>query len=787
MKKILTGLLAGAALAGAANAQDAPARAPTTGLADIVVTAQRRAENLQQVPIAVTALTADNLAAQRVISANDLAGMVPSLQTGSQGMQSNPNIFIRGIAIGASNSGIDPKIGIYVDGVYIGRTVGALFDLPDAERMEVLRGPQGTLFGRNATAGAVNITTGAPTGEWGFRGSASFGNYSAKRFHGVVNFPALGRLSFRVAYLHDEMDGYGHNLIAGKTLDLRARAPEFGVLTAAEDLGKRNTNAVQAAAHLDLDNLQIDYRFDRTSTTANGFPMQSLGVISDATGALVGPIQQLQGLWGGNPNDSVPFLKDVANITSPEHVLAQGHSLTMTVNASDKLTLKSITAFRKFRQDPTVFDLAATGGFRFTTAQLYALLQGNIGFVVDPANYPAPDDDFSTLLTARSSSQTQFSQELQLQYATDAVQLTAGAFFFHENAPSADVLGILEPHPHGIIVSDPILESIFGSGMTRQRAINDSLAAYGELTWHVSDTIDLTGGARYTFDNRRSEIYEIAAAQGADLGVGTYQVGYEKLTFTGIVAWHPTPDFNTYAKVARGYVSGGILSGIPFRPETLTDYEVGLKAQLFDNRLRTNLAAYYMRYNDLQIQNFTDGVQFFSNAGKATVKGFEAEITAVPVRGLTLSGMASYTDFDYQEFILQGVDVASVARPAFFSPWQFSVSGRYDAPEFANGSHLFAAADASYRSSFYLVSMPLLDAAGDVDPIDSRQHVKGFTRVNGSIGLADIPLGSAKASLTIFAKNLLNKQDLNFGASVIRLVGTYDRGRTWGAELGIRF
>jgi len=800
-------------------AQTADAQQASAGgqLADIIVTAQRREESLQKVPVAVTAIGAEQLDQLRVTNVRNLAGIAPNLQINSQGLQSNPTIIIRGVASGTSNNAVDPKVGIYLDGVYIGRTVGSIFDLSDIQRVEVLRGPQGTLFGRNATSGAINLTTAAPSGEFGVRGSVSYGNYDAKRGKISVDLPAFGPLSLKISYLHDEIEGDYRNLLGGRTLDLSQRVSSFGVQKIAKRLGDRNVDGVGVAARLDLGELIADYRFDYSDARSTGRPMQSFGVIPDASGQLLSPIIAFQPLFGGITNISTGRLTSVANATSAEHVVTQGHSLTLTYPLSDAITLKSISAYRKFRQDPNIYDLAASGGLRFTTAQLQALLAGDVGGVLDPANAPGPNDSFFSLLTSRSTSQKQFSQEFQLQLTSDKVDLTAGLFYFHENTPATDILGIFQPVANGVVVntstvgviaglpvgqlpfdlngdgvvnaadSNPSLDSVFGSGVTRTRAINDSYAAYGQLTYHLTETIDVTGGLRYTIDKRENRIYEISGGQGGQLGVGDYKVDYKKATWAAILTWRPSNRVTAYGKISTGYVAGGILSGIPYRPETLTAYELGLKSQSWGNRLRTNIALFYSDYKDLQTQNFINGRQFFNNAGKADIKGFEIEADLVPARGLTLSGNLSYTDFNYKSFILNGVEVADIARTTFASKWQGRASAQYDAPEMAIGGYVSGRVDARYRSRAPLVSTPFYDLAGNLADLERYAYTRGYWLVDGRIGWMDMPLGGAKASLSLFGQNLFNKRYNPFGSPVLQLVTSYERGRTYGVELGMSF
>ena len=771
-----------------AFAQGASPQAASSGpqVQEIIVTAQRREESLQKVPVAVTAIGAEQLENLRVNSVRNLAGLAPSLQINSQGMQSNPTIIIRGISSGASSNSVDPKVGIYMDGVYIGRAVGSLLDFSDIERVEVLRGPQGTLFGRNATSGAISLTTAPPKGEWGVKATASYGNYDAIRGKVSLDLPQIGPFSVRLSYLHDEIKGDVRNLIAGQGVDLSLRAPEFGTQRFVDRLGHRNVDGGQVAVRGEFGNLTADYRFDYTDGYASGRAMQNLGVHPGGFAQLIDGILQLQPLIGGLTNAGTTGpLSAVGAATSMEHTVTQGHSLTLTLEASDSFTVKSITALRKFRQDPVIFDLGAAGGIRFSAANMAAFVGGNVGAIL--ANPPAENDYFFPLLSARATSQKQFSQELQFQLSNDAYDLTAGLFYFHERAPGTEVLGVAALAVDGVIYPDPASDVTTGSGTTRTVGVNDSMAGYGQFTLHATPTLDLTAGIRGTLDDRELKILAISGAQGGSLGVGDYKLNYSKVTYTGIATWRPTNDATLFAKVATGYVAGGIISGIPYRPENLTSYEVGAKTQLWDNRVRLNVSAYYNDYKDLQTQNFINGKQAFDNAGKAKIKGFEVETDIVPVEGLTLSGSLAYSDFDYKQFVLGGFDVADVARPVYFSKWTGRAAAAYNSQELsAGGPRISALVEGRYRSSYFLTSTPFVDSAGDV-VLEDQNHRPGYWLVNGRVGLVDIPLAGARASLSVFGDNLLNERYIAFGAPVFVLTGTYDRGRTYGVELGFQF
>lgn len=785
---ITAALLAGPTLGQTADGtQDAAVSDSSAYLQDIVVTAQRREESLQKVPVAVTAVGNETLADLRVTGPQSLSGMAPSVLISSQGATSNPTISIRGIASGTSNNAVDPKVGMYVDGVYIGRTVGSLFDLAEIERVEILRGPQGTLFGRNATTGAISLVTAAPSGEQSVRGSLSYGNYDAKRLKVSANLPAWGRLAVRFSYLHDETEGDVKNLLGGNKLDLRLADPKLGVLKYADSLGARNTDAVQVAARLDLDALTVDYRFDYTDGRYTGRGMQGFGILPDASSALFAPIVNMQPMLGGITNLSDKRLSEIAAATSVEHVITQGHNLTLTYSNDDGITLKSITGFRKMNQKPNIHDLAASGGLKFTQGQLFAMLTGNVAGIFDPANLPGPNDSFFSLMTARATKQRQLSQELQLQVDHEAFQLTAGAFYFNEKAPARDYLGIFQPVSNGIVVPNPVLDQMFGGGMTLTEAKNKSYAGYAQLTYHLTDQLDLAGGIRFTKDKRQNRIDAIAGGQGAELGIGTYEKSYSRWNYTGILTWRPNDVTTAYAKIASGYVAGGVVSGIPYDPESLTSYELGLKSQWLDNRVRTNIALFYNDYKDLQTQTFLNGRQQFNNAGEATIKGFEVELDAVLMQGLTVSANLSYSDVNYGTYVLNGVDVADIARVSYTPKWTSRIYAQYDAPEFSNGSNLFAHLEAKYVGDYALVAVPITDTAGVVSPLEKQSLIDGYWLLNGRIGLANIALGRGSAQLSLYGQNLTNKRYVPFGASTMYLVGSYGFSRTYGVELSFDF
>ncbi|MBW8910496.1 MAG: TonB-dependent receptor plug domain-containing protein, partial [Sphingomonas sp.] len=264
----------------------AAADASQSGLQDIVVTARRTSESLQRVPVAVTGLNAAMISNLQIQNFGDVAKTVPNLDSQRQfGSASAPQFYLRGVSTGSLKFEQDAGIGLYIDGVYLGRPAGTAFNLADIERIEVLRGPQGTLFGRNSTGGAINFITAAPKGEFGVKAEGTYGNYDRIKGRVTVELPALGPLSARISYLHDENRGYVKNSTPGRVFAFTA---PFGAARSAKTFGAENTDAVAVAVRLDLNPLTIDYKFDYTDKVSTQLGQQLLFAPAGYPGTVLG-------------------------------------------------------------------------------------------------------------------------------------------------------------------------------------------------------------------------------------------------------------------------------------------------------------------------------------------------------------------------------------------------------------------------------------------------------------------------------------------------------------------
>lgn len=599
----------------AAAAQGAPVAAETPtptalpeqdagGLEDIVVTAQRRSENLQRTPIAITALTAANLQASGITSLTGVVQASPSLYFAPYPSSITTLVlFMRGQGIGDPNIITkDGGVGLYVDGIYQSRPQASTFDLADVERVEVLRGPQGTLYGRNTTGGAVNIISKKPTGEFGVDGLLSVGNLDYRRALVNLNLPEFANFKVKLTGLYSDRDGWAEN------------AANTGNTPDANDFQADRKYAVRGAVRWDpTSDITVDYAGDYSDQRTT--PVRY--VTENAFAPLLNP--------GYNSNVETAYRPVYLPYS---YVKSDGHTLVAEYRPSDSLALRSLSSYRHIK---------------VKTSQDYVE-----AFL---APFWAFDD-------VRSKTYT---QELQaVGNLGDSIKYVLGLYYFNEKATHLLAADIGTGTPNQQVQVDRF---------TTAKSI--SKAAYGQVTWtpdFADGNLDLTGGARFTKDNRdadrvRTSTFFIGQTSplvarrfngpGVRIPlsnvVGSTDVSSSKFNPSFTAAYRPAEAVSVYAKVVTGYKAGGSNEASPtftrtFSPESVTSYEAGLKSDLFDRRLRVNLAGFIAKYKDIQLDISADAqdasLSDTFNAGRATVRGFEADVTAVPTRGLTLQ--ASY-------------------------------------------------------------------------------------------------------------------------------------------------
>lgn len=669
-----------------ANAQTAT-EAPMT-IEEVMVTAERREANLQDVPISVTSFSASDLDELQVRDLGDLQSLVPNLSI-HVGDANNAVVYIRGVGQIDSIAFFEPGVGIYLDDVYLGRAQGAFLDVLDVERIEVLRGPQGTLYGRNTVGGAVKYVSAAPTEEFSANVSATLGNYSRADYKASISGPLVedtlyGRLT--VAQL--TRDGYSENLFDGHDDGDRDTFYTRGVLNfQASD----NFSIQLAADYTDSDP-------DRSRTPAKVTPIAILTVDPFTFGLSFATF----------PADADPFVVN-ADFNTVEQTETKGASLNLAWDISTALTFKSISSYRKLEYG-TELDLDGT-----------------------------PVNAFGIFYF---NNQEQWTQEFQLAYQGSRFSAVGGLYYFNEQGTTFDggvfsnflvalsgdstfetdsyaAFGQLDYH-----FTDR-LTGIFGVRYT------DEEKSYSRR----AEDFNLTALAGIRFD---PDTFAVSYANprllnpgSADLaldgGIGVPRAGanpdpadFDNVSFKGGLKYQLSEAAQIYATVAEGFKSGGFNGRVadgqlePYDEETLTSYETGVKSQWLGNRLRTNAAVFYTDYNDLQVSSFSasaDGLTFipvFTNAGAATIQGAELEVTALMTDHFTVTANVGYLDAEYDEFLAQPdpvtgqvIDVSDEREIVNSPEWDTFLGFAY-AISLASRGSLTLLANWAYRSKTYL-------------------------------------------------------------------------------------
>ena len=746
-----------------ASAQVAAApEASGAGIVDIVVTARRTAENLQDVPVSVSGFNRDQIAALHIANFGDVGKTVPNLEVQRQfGSASAPQFYLRGIATGTLKFQADAGIGLYIDGIYLGRPAGAAFDMADLDRVEVLRGPQGTLFGRNSIGGAINFITAAPTGEFGVRAEGTIGNYDRFKGRVTVNLPAFGPLSVRLSYLHDQNKGYVDNLTPGRTFTFAA---PFGTVTSAKTFGAENTDAFAVAADLNLGAVVAAYRFDYTDKISTQLGQQLLGYDPSYTAGVGDPP-----FYTSPPSIYVPPSTKrrsalPLDFSSPSRLKIQGHSLTLTAELSDDITLKSISGYRKM--DESVGGNDIDGG---------ALL-------FDIGSGPLP---FTNISSVQDRHQKQFTQEVQLLGKVGHLDWIVGGFYFRETGRDNNpvFIGVLFPVPSVITPSlgtgNGNTINIFGVPSdylagSDASIENKSIAGYAHLAYRA-DRFELAGGIRYTRDDRHEDLRAAGLIPFALPAVAS-SVSFEHWDFDATATYVATDDIRAYFRFATGYLSGGVLGARIFKPETAKAYELGLKADLLDKTLRINAALFTTNRKNVQTLGFdaSHGTFLYSSpTGKES--GFELELTAQPTRNFMLNASYGYLNQRLSDDPLLGPVNSLAPRNTL------SVGAQYDSPHFSNDSFLQARIDAFMKDN----------RLSDPSPSSATAHLttlRSRVDINARLSLVDLPVASSKVRVSAWVQNLTNNQQLEFARNLsTNVIGTFQVPRTVGLDVGLVF
>ena len=768
----LAGASAIALLTGnAALAQDEPAAG---GLQEIIVTAQKRSESLQDTPLAISAMTAETIEARGISDISDISSAAPNLTTSiTPSSTTNITVHIRGIGESDPVLTADSPVGIYVDGVVIGRTAGAVFDLVDLERVEVLRGPQGTLYGRNTTGGAVNFIAAKPSDTFKASQTFSYGRFDYFQSRTSIDTGEIGDtgLKFKLSYLHKQRDGYANDI----------NQPDK------RDPGATNTDAFRIAARYDKGGpIRIDYAFDYNDSRSSAVPFQ-LAAVHPRIAAYLGNSEAL----GGSPLVvSRDRLKNLNLDQGRLHDKVRGHTLTVEADLTDTITLRSLTGLRKWTNTVEKTDLDGNDGLLGLTASPAVL--------APPYTFTSLGINEIELFSASNTrSQRQFSQELNLLGKLgDSIEFVLGAFYFkekvRENNPQQ--ITLVMPSSAAIPLGGGLSTNYFGVELSPQlayRHTSESKAVFGQMTFHATDRLNLTAGLRYTEDRKH-------LVQSATM-VRDLDEKFTQMNWAASIDYKVTDDILAYARVATGYKSGGFNPrsvGGSFDPEKIISYEAGIKTELFDRRLRLNLTGFHSRYKDLQVSQFLAGTGGASsitvNAGKATYTGVEAEILAQPVKGVTFNAAVGYVDRKYKTF-----EIVPADAPAGSPPINVADEGRfgYSASTTANAGLQYetdalsfgkftARLDWTYRSRIYFHPLDRLN------PFNKVMSDGAVGRFDARIALSNIDVGPTRATVALWGKNITNEDYLYSGIDFgsLGFAGVvFAEPRTYGIDVKFDF
>ena len=761
----------------AAVAADATSLDAAESESAITVTARRREEDAQDVPIALSVLSADTLDKTGNFTLGQVQQLVPSLQIFSFNPR-NTNVNIRGLGanVALTNDGLENGVGFYLDNVYYGRPGQSQFDLVDLQQIEVLRGPQGTLFGKNTTAGAINISSREPSFTPEAQGEISLGDYGYHQLRASVSAPIISdQVAFRLSLADTHRDGFLTNLHDG------SKAQDY------DNFSIRGQLLIKPSDSLSV-RLIGDYSRQKQHYVLN-IPVTYFGTY-DSGATIPNNIFARTSRAGYTLLPADPFARE-GDSDSHYQAFMKSYGASGQIDwGLGKVALTSMTAYRWWDWDP------------------------------------ANDGDSTSLPVVtkaqQANRQRQFSQEVRLgSTGSNVIDWTVGAYYFWQTIRGygASAYGSAAPNWFVPAVSPVVSNAALNGFETRSYSEprTRSYALFGQASWNLSDALSLTGGLRYTHEDKKG-VYRQSWVGGADLSAlsaadaaaatairnqfnprASYTASLKDDSVSGLatLSWKVAPDALVYGSYSRGSKSGGLnLTNIPsgaipeVKPESVDSFELGLKSAWLDRTLTFNAAAFWTEVGDYQtaiteptaIGNF---VQYIANIPKVRSRGIEGDLSYAPSKWVSLTASASYIEATYRDYRnapqapersaalaptqdLTGVQLSGIPK------FTYSLGADVAQPIGGGETEIYGHADFSHRSSFNTSSS------------NSRYaQVPGYGLLNARIGLrAD----SGRWDISIWARNLTNKQyfqALNPGAFGL-VTGTIGDPRTIGVTLRSR-
>jgi iron complex outermembrane receptor protein len=791
---IVAGLCAVSAVFGGL-APPAAAQERATVLEEVIITAQKREETLQDAPIAVSTLTGVQLEQRGITGLGDMiAGAMPSVKI--QPFPQNPGTLVVSIrGIGPADAGQitkEPGVGIYQDNIYLGRSQGLGLDLADLERIEVLRGPQGTLYGRNVVGGAVNLISKKPSGEFGLKQNVSYGfEHDDLKTITHINTDRYAGVAAKVSYLYSDQDGWVENLGSGSQFHDYNEFEKQGARLALNWDNDSNITADYVYDWADSDIMQNYFQLHDAGNlavyNADTLAPPNLSLLSEPIAdwgpdqfAMLGNISsgaylaQLEPFPNDEPANKAAHKTRAALAVEPNKVKVQGHAVTLSWDINDSTSLKSLTSYRELKQETHI----NYGGV----------------FGIGLANI-APYDQIE---------QDQWSQEFQLvgSALNDKIEYVAGAYYYNENASEITPVsgtamelafvplvtnpaelanpGTVAPFivvRDGALVTLPASVPIAPGPSYPGRDVSaktESAALYGQARWQANEKLGLTLGLRYTRDKKDSKRDYYG-------GVLVNQVANNKDSsvdpmFT--VDYDLNEAINTYLRYATGYKAGGVNlrsnSFEEYDQEEVESYEFGVKSTFWDQRARLNTALWTSNYGDYQIDfsdpaDITVSETFNASNGNVELWGLELEFSVIPVEGLTLT-------FDYN-FIHWSLD----PQPNPLNPG--GPEEVFDIPQAPKHSGTVSA-DYEFEPYSWGTLLVHLDYIGQssedmrFSPKNNKRR-DGRNLFNARVTLADLEIGpqTGMLSASLWAKNLTDEDYVVYS---ITNGGTGSIADAWG-------
>ncbi len=746
---------AAAALWSAGLATTASAQQGTQGLEEIIVTARKVEENLQETPIAITAFTGSALEDRQIFSTDMLDQVVPNLQFANNaplaGNNSSSQIFIRGIGQTDPTSTVDPGVGLYIDDVYIGNAVGGSMALRDIASVQVLRGPQGTLFGRNTIGGAILLSTTDPGDEFGGKVRVGTGTDSLMDGFIALDAPFSSSLKARFSFGIRKQDGYVER-------------------TDGTDLGDTDTfTGMTKWIWSPSDRVRVTFAGDYTKSDENGSPLVFAAITETATFARVAsfdagcpgmasnavPVPMVQDNRCANDLQARGPFRNNGTLPLESTVENWGTSLKVAVDVTEDLQFKSITSYR---------DIRWTGSR-------------------DADNTP-----LTILHTLYDVQGDQFAQELQLAYQTEPLTAVFGLYYFEQT--SDDIATVeLNPPPPGI-----------QRDSDNNKVDNNSWAVFTQWTYNVTEKLAITAGGRYTEDEKGSfpDQFDYSNPAIKQVPAQWYRDTFSSFTPSASLAYRWTDDAMTYVSYAEGFKGGGWNSHFNavltpeqqaalqrFEQEDAETIEVGAKFDL-GSTVRLNLAVFTSDYTDMQVTYrgpAPAGVApFLTNAGKASIDGAEAELTWAPVQDWRIEASLGYLDATIDN--LDNIPLAVLPpgllvgnRLPFAPEWQGHVGVAYTAR--AGSLAIQPRVDASYQAETFF------DAADtrEIAQLDDVTTVNAQVQISTDGGPWRVTLGVNNATDELYP--IAGNSSLTTGSGYAEIA--YARPREWFANFQYEF